>query len=173
MIQQPDVDQRQGLLESTGDQLIGLTRLGNAARVIVGEDHRGRIAAQSLLDHFARMDARPVDGAAEQLLERDHAVAIVQVDAAEHLVGKVPQAHSNELTRGARIGQRRSGQHELLVVPSGQLERCLQGYVAGRAQSVSGAHPFPVGREQGAQGAKLHEQPSGDVQCALSAGPRP
>ena len=35
MIEQPDVDQRERLFDTLGDQLIGLTRLGNSGRMVV------------------------------------------------------------------------------------------------------------------------------------------
>jgi len=69
-----DVDELQGVLQPPGDDLVGGRGLGDAAGVRVGEDDGGGIAAQGLLDHFARMDRGAVDGAVEQLDEFDDPV---------------------------------------------------------------------------------------------------
>ena len=79
MIEQADVDQRERLFDTLGDQLIGLTRLGNSGRMVVCDDHGGGVPLQSLLDHLARMHARPVDRAAEQLFEVDQTVTVVEL----------------------------------------------------------------------------------------------
>ena len=43
VVQHADIDQRQGLLETSRDQFIGLARLGDAGRVVVSQcDVRSR-----------------------------------------------------------------------------------------------------------------------------------
>src|SRR5271154_3419447 len=68
VIQEANVDQREGLLHSLGDQLIRLAGLGDARRMIVSDDDGGAIALQRMLDDLARMHAGAVDRAAEQFL---------------------------------------------------------------------------------------------------------
>jgi hypothetical protein len=80
VVQQADVNQR--LTHALGDQLIGLTGFGHPRRVIVRDDDRRRVAGQCLLDDFLGVDARPVDRAAKQLVERDQRMAVLQVQAA-------------------------------------------------------------------------------------------
>ena len=54
--------------------------------VVVREDHGGGIVREAAPHYFARVHAGAVDRAAEQLLERDHAVAVVEEHAREHFV---------------------------------------------------------------------------------------
>lgn len=86
MVEHADVHQGQGILESPGEGPVGVTRLAHAGRVVVGEDHRRRVSCQRPLDHFAGMDAGPVNGAPEQFLAGDDPVAVVQEQAGEDLV---------------------------------------------------------------------------------------
>lgn len=86
MIKQSNVHQFEGRLQSAGDSLVSLTRLRDAGRVVMRQDHGGCIDRQRLLDHFSRVDAGPVNRATEQLLERDDPVPVVEIDAAEQLV---------------------------------------------------------------------------------------
>src|ERR1700675_2534174 len=83
VIEQADVDQRERFLDSLGDQFVGLTRFGDAGRVIVRDDDRGRIALQSQLDDFARMHAGAVDRAAKQFLKLNQAMALIEVETAK------------------------------------------------------------------------------------------
>ena len=83
MVQDSDVHQRQRVLEAPGNELIGLARLGDAARVRVGKDDRGGVPLQGFLDDFPRVDRCAVDRASEQLDEVDDPVTIVYEDAAE------------------------------------------------------------------------------------------
>src|SRR5258707_7560989 len=80
VIEHPDVHQRQRLAQPAGDELVRLAGLGNARGAVVSEDHRCGIAAERLLDDFARMHASAVDGAAKQLVKSDPAVAVAPVN---------------------------------------------------------------------------------------------
>ncbi len=91
MVQHPNVHQGKRFDQPVGDHLVGLAGLSDAGGVIVREYDRRRIALQRQLDHLARVHARAVNGAAKQLIEADHAVPVVEAQAAEHLVGPVPQ----------------------------------------------------------------------------------
>jgi hypothetical protein len=48
----------------------------------MGEDHRRRVVQQYLSQHLARMHAGAVDRAAEQLLEGNEPMAVIEVQAA-------------------------------------------------------------------------------------------
>jgi hypothetical protein len=87
--------------------------------MVVREDDRRRIARQRLLDHLPRVHARAVDGAAEQLVERDEAVPVVQVQAAEDLVRAIAQLRDEEAARRLRRLQRGAGTQRFGVVPPG------------------------------------------------------
>ncbi len=82
VIEQADVDEREGVVDALGDQLVGLARLRDTGRVIVRNDHGGRVPPQRLLDDPAREYVRAVDRAAKQFLELNHAMAIVEVETA-------------------------------------------------------------------------------------------
>ena len=62
----------------------------------MGKDHGRRIVGERLPHDLARMNARAVDRAAEQLVERDQAMATVEVQAAEDLVGAIAQLGDEE-----------------------------------------------------------------------------
>jgi len=79
MIEQPDVDQPEGVAYAQRDAFVGKARLGNARRVVVGDDHRRRVPQQRLFHDLARIDAGTVDRAAEQLFELDQPVTVVEL----------------------------------------------------------------------------------------------
>lgn len=66
VVEHPHLDQRQGILERAGQLAVGLARLGDPRRMVVGEDQRRGVVRQGALDHLAGVDAGAVDGAAEQ-----------------------------------------------------------------------------------------------------------
>jgi hypothetical protein len=59
--------------------------------MVVGYDDRGGISLQRQFDDLARVHARPVDGAAEQLFELDETMTLVEIEAAKHLVLEVAE----------------------------------------------------------------------------------
>ena len=63
----------------------------------MGEDQRGGVPVQGLPDYLPGVDRGVVDGAAEQLLEGQHPVPVVQENAAEDLVGPVPEPGQQEV----------------------------------------------------------------------------
>jgi len=89
MIQGPDLHQGQGFFHTLRNALIGLARLSNPARVVMRQDGSGRVMPQGALDHLARMHARPVDGAPEQLLEGKNPMPVVKPQDREDFVLQV------------------------------------------------------------------------------------
>ena len=85
MIEDANVDQRKCVLEPSGDGLVRMTWLGDTRGMVVEKDDGGRVDLQRPLNDDPRMDRGAVDGALEQLHRIDHAVAVVQEEAAEHL----------------------------------------------------------------------------------------
>ncbi|MNR68366.1 hypothetical protein D3C85_1928790 [compost metagenome] len=61
-----------------GQVAVGIARLRIARGVVVDDDHRRGVVLQGQLDHFTRVDAGSIQGAPEQLVEADHAVAGVE-----------------------------------------------------------------------------------------------
>ena len=72
-----------------GDEFVGPTRLCDAGGVIVGEDEARCVVSECLSHDFARVHARPIDGAAEQFLEGDQPMPGIEIEAAEHLEGSI------------------------------------------------------------------------------------
>src|SRR6185295_13803625 len=85
MVEGPDVDQRQRLLQCLGQQLVGARGLGGAGRVVVREDDRGRIVAERGLHNLARIDAGLRQRTLEQFLGRDQPVLAVEEQPDEDL----------------------------------------------------------------------------------------
>src|SRR5690606_30978910 len=106
VVEQADVDQGQGLLQARGHGAVGGAGLGAAAGVVVADDHRRGVARQGAAHHFARMHLGAVDGAAEQLLEGERAMAGIQEQRGEDLAGMPAQALGEIAPGGARVGQR-------------------------------------------------------------------
>jgi hypothetical protein len=82
VVEEPDVDEPERLLDSLSDELVRLARLGNARRMVVRDDDCRGVTLQRELDDLARMDARAVDRSAKQLLELDQAMPFVEIQAA-------------------------------------------------------------------------------------------
>ena len=98
------LDQFQRLLQMARDVAVGLAGFGHAGRVVVGENHGGRIVRQAAAHDLARMDAGAIDRPAEQLLAGDHAVAVVEEHAGEDLVRIAADARAQIVCAGGRVG---------------------------------------------------------------------
>lgn len=68
MVEQPDVQEPQGLLQTLCDFAVGFARLWIAARMVVQEDDSHRFELKSALCHDSRVNIAPVDGAGEDVL---------------------------------------------------------------------------------------------------------
>src|SRR5207248_8464551 len=86
MVERPNVDQRQRLLERLREKLVRARRFRDARWMIVGKDHRGRVASERCLDDFARIDAGLRERPAEKLLGSEHAILAVEEQSHEHFV---------------------------------------------------------------------------------------
>lgn len=90
MVQQPDVHQREGLLQAGGARPIRCRGLGIARRVVV-EGHHGRgIEQEGPADDLPRGDLGAVDGAVEEVLASQDAMARVQEQAPENFPVGMP-----------------------------------------------------------------------------------
>jgi len=86
VIEDPNVEKRQGLLQAGSDGTICRARLGIAARVVVEEHHRGRVVVEDALCDDSRVDFAAVNCACEKVFGGDNPVASVQEDDPEDLV---------------------------------------------------------------------------------------
>lgn len=150
VVQQPDIEELERRLYAPGDALIGLAGLGDPGRVIVGEDYGRRIDLQGLLDDFPGVDTGAVDSAAEQLLERQDTMAVIQVQAAEQLVRQVPEPGHQKSFGVRRAANGVTYRQALLVIAPGKLRDGLEyakSYVAkagfGSKEAVLGVQQPP------------------------------
>src|SRR5829696_1619595 len=104
VVQNPYIDERERVLQPPCDQLVRLAWLDETRRVIVSEDDRRRVVHQGLPHDLPWMDACAVDRSPEHLLESDEAMAVVDMQAAEHLERPVPQLCEQKSVRG--VGRR-------------------------------------------------------------------
>ena len=110
------------------------------------------------IDHLARVDAGAVDGAVEQHLEGQDAVAAIEEQAGEHLVGLVAQPRLEEVAHRLRALQGGIAAQLLGQVAAGHLQHRLQLGVLGAAQAQVAAEAGLVRLQQRAQAAELMEQ---------------
>jgi len=82
VVEDAHVEKRQRLLQPARDELVRLAGLEHAGGVVVRQDYRRGVVRERLAQDLARVHAGTVDGAAEQLLEGDQPVAVIQVQAA-------------------------------------------------------------------------------------------
>lgn len=120
-------------------------------------DHCIGIVAQTGPDHFPRIDIGAVDGAAEQFLEGQYPVAIVQIQAGKHLVGQMSQPGPQKAPAVGGIGQRGALLQFLAQRPPGQFQTGHQPGLLGRAQSRH-RRPGGLAGQQGTQTARALQQ---------------
>lgn len=79
MVEDPYIDQRQGVPQTLGDAQVRLAGLGHARGVVVSQDDSAGPALQGAAHHLTRVHARPVDGALEQLLQGNDPMPGIQL----------------------------------------------------------------------------------------------
>ena len=104
MVQHSDVEEGQRLLETICDGTVGCAWLRVAARVVVKKDDRRGVVVQGLLGHDAGVNFAAVDGALEQVLGGDDAVAGIQEDYAKHFVRQASAAGLEEVGGVTGVG---------------------------------------------------------------------
>ncbi len=126
--------------------------------MVVADDHRGGVVRQRAPGDLARMHFGAVDGAAEQLLEGERAVASVEEQRGEDLLRLVAQAPGEVAAGGARVGERLAALQPGGEVAAAEFHHRGQGAGAGGTEPGQlrqrGRWPF----EQGAQGTMGGEQ---------------
>ena len=161
MIEKANIDEFEGRFEALRDALVGLAGLGDARGMVVGQDHGGGVDGQRLLDDLARVDARAIDGAAEQLVETQHAMPVVEKQAAEDLVPEVAHVRLEErLCVGGAADGLAAGQRLCKVAPR-QLRQGAQRREPGPANAAAGAELAGVGVEDLPQAPAVAQQAIG------------
>lgn len=103
MVEDANVDGPERGLEPLGQPLIGLGRFRHAGRVVVVEDDGSRVQCQGALDDLAWVNARAIDGASEQVFGGDDGVLVIQEQATEYFVLKVPDLKPEVILDGRRV----------------------------------------------------------------------
>ncbi len=129
----------------------------------MGENDSRGVVEKHPPHHLPRMDAGPVDSAAEQLLEADDTMTVVQEQAGEHLAGVRPQPCLQKIagTIGA-VQHRLTFQGGFQVAPA-QFQRRLELHVLGLAQAAAATQRAALRFQQRAQAVEAVEQIAGEV----------
>ena len=98
-------------------------------------------------DYLPGMHTGSVDGAAEQLLEDDDPMAVVQKQAGKHLVWEVPQSAGKELAGGGGIFQDIFALQLFLQVAAGYFQYRLKLGKCGLPQTMAGTELLLVSLE--------------------------
>ena len=145
VVKHPNIDELQSILQPSGDQLVRRARLCNTRGVVVCQQARGGIMPQGFLHHFARMDARAIDRATEEILALDDSMPAIEVDHAEDFVRQCrkakdqivpgrsgrrerstpahPMRHADAGGRDNFIGRRLAHGTEVMIVNEKRIER--------------------------------------------------
>jgi hypothetical protein len=99
------------------------------------------------------MNAGAIDGAAEYLFEMNEPMPVVEVQAAEHLVGPISKLCREELARGRGRIHRGAGTQRFAVVTARELEGRHEAGITRGAQAAKGEQALGFGGEQAAQAA--------------------
>lgn len=99
VVQHPDVEKAQSLLQALGDLAVGFAWLWVAAWVVVEKDDGSGVQIQSTLGDHPRVHLAAVDGAEEKMLDCQDLVLDVQEDAPEDFVRQVSAA-GNQVVAG-------------------------------------------------------------------------
>lgn len=105
MIEHPDLYRAQRLFKLFGDVDIGLTWLGNARRVVVGENDRCCVVMQRAFHDLPRVNRSAIERADKQFLELHYVVLAIEKQAAEHFPRAVAIARPQLVAGGSRAFQ--------------------------------------------------------------------
>jgi len=108
VIEDSNIDEGEGLLDALGDHFVCLGRFGDSARVVVGQDDGGGVMFESFLEDFAGVYGGAVDGAAEEVLASDQAMARVEVDQRKHLMRALRESGHQVVSGRSRRAQCRA-----------------------------------------------------------------
>ncbi len=163
MIQHPDLHQPQRVYQPPGDGMVGLAGFGHTGRMVVGENHRGRIMLHGPAHHLPGVHRRRINGALKQLLEGNQPVLVVQKQTGKHLIGQSAQASSEQLPGLVGIIQWQSPLQRFSQITAPQLQCRQQQGPPGGAHARQPGHTLRPGIQQGPQPATRRQLGSGQV----------
>lgn len=163
MVQQPDVDEFQRRPDAAGDALVRLARFRNSRRVVVGEDYGRRVDLQGLFDDFPGVDAGAVDRAAEQLLERQDTMPVIQIKAAEQLMREVPEFRHQKCFGIGRTADGVPDWQGLFVIAPCEFRYGLENAETHAAEAFFAGQVALLRVQQAPQAAETGDQPVREV----------
>jgi hypothetical protein len=114
VIQNANIEERERLFETSRDELVGLTGLCDAGRMIVEEDDSGGVSLEHNAYDLARVHGRAGDRATEENLSANESMAGVEEQEAENFVRQRADLVPQVLTRASRVAEdRRAGAEPL------------------------------------------------------------
>src|SRR5450755_4592219 len=96
-------------------------------------------------------------------------MAVIKMQAAEHLVGAVAQLRHQERARGLRRGQYGSYAHRFAKVTPAELESGLDQTIAGRPKAALAYEPGTLQGQKCAQGSEFHEEMASELNRRVAA----
>src|SRR5690349_2423878 len=109
-------DRRQRVLEPAREVDVRLARLGHSGWMVVRANHGRSIVMDEPPNDLADVHASGVEGAVEQLLERQQPVAMVEEQAAKHLLRPIAELRLQEGRHGLRTLEAAAAAQRLAVV---------------------------------------------------------
>ena len=155
VVKHPDIYQCQCIHQAAGQLYVGPAGFSNPGRMIMGQDDGCCIVLQRASYYLTGMHTGPVDGAAEQFLEDDDPVAVVQKQAGKGLVREMPQAAGKELASRVGVFQDIFAVQLFLQVAAGHLQYRLKLGKLRLPQTMAGTELLSIGFEQRPQAAKI------------------
>lgn len=153
VVQHPDVEEAQRLLQALGDLAVGVAGLRVSARMVVEQDNGGSVEVEGSLGDDSTVDFAAVDGAVEEVLGGQDVVLGVEEDDAEHFVRQVGAA-------GDQVAPGMDG----VVDPALPLEALFQDVGGGEQDAVLVHRELVLGRA--VLGGALHRFFSTSALCA-------
>ena len=86
--------------------------------MIVSQDDSCCVQRQGFFHYLTWIDAGAVDGAAKHFFELQNTVAVIEEQAAEHLVRQIPQPRGQKFLGIGRAANRLAGLQRLFVIAS-------------------------------------------------------
>ena len=146
VVEEPDVEERERVLEPVGQDLVRTARLGHPRRVVVKDDQCGGVMLERPLGHDAGIHLRRVDSAGEKLLACENPVLGVEEDRAEDLARPLRQPQAQVGSGDVGIRQRFTP----LMAAGQDLKRPGDDAVSPRPQDL------PTGRRRSSRHLRHH-----------------
>jgi len=164
VVQHAYVNQLQGGFEPPRDAFICLAGLGDTRRVIVRQNDRRGVDGEGFFDDFSRIDTGAIYRPPKHLVETQHPVTVVQIQATEQLVAQVPHPRLQESTRVIRAADSLAGWQGLFKVTPGEFRQRPENGCFGGTDAAFRSKCGRIGLQQLAKPAEARQEPLG--QCA-------